>query len=193
MRANEIMNEQVAVADLPLFEMANLRENRTGIPGTVYISTAQGEHGARVKYFAGRAGNDQPSFSVTISLPPRVEANSLPEQVENEYGPLVKHWVELNYQALLNYWNNGTSWYEEEVDAFKAGLKRIPTKRKAPSQAELEQTIGDAVTKRDWTTAIRAFKQLYGGSFRAFWNQYSTQDKADETAARAAFSRFRKD
>lgn len=201
MRAREIMkvSEQVVggnaamLTDSPLFEMANLRENRTGIPGTIYISTAQGEHGPRVKYFAARPGNDQPSFSVTITMPPKVEVNSLPQQVMNEFSPLVTQWVQLNYQSLLGFWNNGNSWYDEEVEAFKAALKKIPSRPKKPTTAELEKAIDAAVAMRDWPAAIRAFKQLYGGSFRAFWNQYSTQDKADEAAARAAFARFRQD
>ena len=69
------------LADEDLVEMANLPEEDTGIPGTIFVSTRMGRHGPRVKYFDGRAGEAQPSCSVTIADPPRVVANSLPDHV----------------------------------------------------------------------------------------------------------------
>lgn len=57
MRARQFMKlteqevgTQTVLDDLPLFEMANLRERQTGIPGTIYISTRQGRHGPHVNY-----------------------------------------------------------------------------------------------------------------------------------------------
>ncbi len=67
--------EELACEDL--VEMANLTSAQTGVPGTIFISTAMGAHGPRVKYFV-RPGRTQPSFSVSIADAPTVVANSLP-------------------------------------------------------------------------------------------------------------------
>ena len=71
-----------------LVEMANLTAAQTGVPGTIFISTAMGSHGPRVKYFV-QPGRTQPSFSVTISDAPAVAANSLPVRVMRQVSPSV--------------------------------------------------------------------------------------------------------
>ena len=40
-----------ALEDIELFEMVNLPTKDTGVEGIVYIFTAQGSHGARVKWY----------------------------------------------------------------------------------------------------------------------------------------------
>jgi hypothetical protein len=55
--------EFAAFADDDIVEITNLQEDDTGIPGVIFISTAMGFHGPRVKYFI-KAGRSQPSFSV---------------------------------------------------------------------------------------------------------------------------------
>jgi hypothetical protein len=106
-------------------EMANLSSRQTGIDGVVFISTAMGSHGARVKYFV-KAGKDQPSFSVSIGDRPDVVANSLPDRVVSAMAPQVIEWVQLNNQALLSFWNDGDAWSDDEVTAFKASLAKLP-------------------------------------------------------------------
>ena len=64
------------LADEDVAEMANLTTAQTGVPGTIFISTAMGRHGPRVKYFL-QPGRSQPSFSVAIADTPTVVANSL--------------------------------------------------------------------------------------------------------------------
>ena len=97
---------------------------QTGVPGTIFISTAMGSHGARVKYYQ-QPGRTQPSFSVTISDTPTVAANSLPVRVLRQMSPPVIQWVSLNRAALLDFWNNGDTWTDPQVTAFKQALKRI--------------------------------------------------------------------
>ena len=113
------------LVDEDLVEMANLPEEDTGIPGTIFVSTRMGRHGPRVKYFDGRAGEAQPSCSMTIADPPRVVANSLPDHVVRQRAPLVSAWVALNRDALLQFWNEGASWTRAEVSHFLDGLKRL--------------------------------------------------------------------
>lgn len=108
----------------PIFEMVNLPEKQTGVEGVIFISTAAGKHGPRVKYYV-RAGAAQRSFSVSISSEPRVLANSLPAPVLNRTAPQVIRWVALNHEALLDFWNDGETWMHDEVSAFVAKLKRL--------------------------------------------------------------------
>jgi hypothetical protein len=115
--AEELVTEE-------LVEMANLTTAQTGVPGTIFISTVMGGHGPRVKYFV-QPGRNQPSFSVLIDNPPRVVANSLPDRVLRQRGPDVIRWIVLNKDALLDFWNNGDTWTDPQVTAFKQALKRI--------------------------------------------------------------------
>ncbi len=71
------------LADDDVVEMANLTTAQTGVPGTIFISTAMGGHGPRVKYFL-QPGRSQPSFSVAIADVPTVVANSLPVRVVSQ-------------------------------------------------------------------------------------------------------------
>jgi hypothetical protein len=106
-----------------LVEMANLTTAQTGVPGTIFISTVMGGHGPRVKYFV-QPGRNQASFSVLIADPPRVVANSLPDRVLRQRATDVIQWVALNREALLDFWNNGDTWTDPQVTAFKQALRR---------------------------------------------------------------------
>ena len=114
------------VDDLPLFEMANLEPHQTGIEGTIYISTRQGSHAPRVKYYAGRPGDNQPSMSVLIGPNPEVAESHLPVRTVNRVAPMVREWVRLNHEKLRDFWFNGNTWYQREVDAFIDGLEKYP-------------------------------------------------------------------
>lgn len=116
--------------DIELFEMANLDPAQTGIQGTIYISTQQAGHAPRIKYFAGRPGNNRPSMSVTISPNPQVVESSLSTRVTNRMGPIVQEWIALNHAKLRDFWFKGNTWYQREVDAFIVGLvKWTPPKK----------------------------------------------------------------
>ena len=107
-----------------LVETANLTTAQTGVPGTIFISTVMGGHAPRVKYFV-QPGRNQASFSVLIADPPRVVQNSLPDRVLRQRAPDVVRWVALNRDALLDFWNNGDTWSDPQVTAFKQALRRI--------------------------------------------------------------------
>ncbi len=120
-------------ADLPLetelasedmVEMANLTSAQTGVPGTIFISTAMGAHGPRVKYFV-RPGRMQPSFSVSISDMPTIVANSLPARLVHQMSPHVIEWVARNKDALLDFWHHGDSWTQPEVNDFIQKLQPL--------------------------------------------------------------------
>jgi hypothetical protein len=105
-------------------EMANLTSAQTGVTGTIFISTAMGQHGPRVKYFE-RPGRAQPSFSVSIVDRPAVVANSLPARTVRQTAPQVIAWVERNKDALLDFWQHGDTWTQPEVNDFIQKLQRV--------------------------------------------------------------------
>jgi hypothetical protein len=126
LRPDTPLHEELrAVPDDDVVEMTNLAETDTGIKGIVFISTTMSAHGPRVKYFL-KAGGNQPSFSVSIGAEPRVLASSLPDHVLRRIAPQVIAWVRLNREALLTFWNEGTSWTHDEVNAFVARLQKLP-------------------------------------------------------------------
>ena len=115
--ADELSSEEIV-------EMANLTSEQTGVPGTIFVSTAMGSHGPRVKYFV-RPGRTQPSFSVSIADSPTVVANSLPIRTLRQRSPQVIEWVSTNKDALLDFWNNGDTWSQPEVNEFIQRLQRL--------------------------------------------------------------------
>ena len=115
-----------AVLDDTLFDMVNLPAADTGVTGVVYVSTAQGSHGPRVKWFPGRPGRDLPSLSVTIDVIPRVINHGLPEREARQAGEAVSAWVVLNRTSLISFWNDGLGWTRTEVNAFFEGLAKLP-------------------------------------------------------------------
>ncbi len=115
--ADELVHEDMV-------EMANLPTSQTGVTGTIFISTAMGAHGPRVKYFT-QAGRTQPSFSVSISDAPMVVANSLPARTVRQMSPQVAEWVLLNKDALLDFWHHGDTWTQPEVNDFIQRLRHV--------------------------------------------------------------------
>jgi len=115
--AEELAREEVV-------EMANLTSAQTGVAGTIFISTAMGAHGPRVKYFV-QPGRTQPSFSVSIADIPAVVANSLPARVVRQMSPQVIGWVSRNRDTLLDFWDHGDTWTQPEVNDFIQRLRRV--------------------------------------------------------------------
>jgi hypothetical protein len=114
--------EELASQDF--VEMANLTSEQTGVPGTIFISTAMGAHGPRVKYFV-RPGRTQPSFYVSIADAPAVVANSLPTRIMRQQSTQVIAWVSHNMDDLLDFWHHGDTWTQPEVNAFIQRLRHV--------------------------------------------------------------------
>ena len=120
--ADTFLAEELAHEDA--VEMANLTSAQTGVPGTIFISTAMGAHGPRVKYFL-QPGRTQPSFSVSVTDRPTVVANSLPARTVRQMSPQVIAWVSRNKDELLDFWNRGDTWTQPEVNEFIQRLRRV--------------------------------------------------------------------
>jgi hypothetical protein len=125
-RHEPTLDEELALAgDDDLIEMATLDREDTGLPCLVMISTRMGSHGPRVKGWFGRPGGDQPSFSVSITDPPRVVASSLTDRETRRVADPVLAWVQLNREALIDFWFNGNELTNREVQAFIARLQKL--------------------------------------------------------------------
>ncbi|HMD65280.1 MAG TPA: hypothetical protein VKG22_01360 [Stellaceae bacterium] len=120
--ADTLLAEELASEDV--VEMANLTTSQTGVPGTIFISTAMGGHGPRVKYFL-QLGRSQASFSVTIADASTVAANSLPVRVVRQTSSQVISWVLRNKDASLDFWYHGDTWTQPEVNDFVQKLHRL--------------------------------------------------------------------
>ena len=120
--ADTSLAEELAREDT--VEMANLTSAQTGVTGTIFISTAMGAHGPRVKYFV-QPGRSQPGFSVSLADPPAVVANSLPARTVRQMAPQVIAWAALNKDALLDFWQHGDTWTQPEVTDFIQRLRRV--------------------------------------------------------------------
>ncbi|HEY1224650.1 MAG TPA: hypothetical protein VGE54_05425 [Brevundimonas sp.] len=90
--------ELSALGEEDVVEMANLPPDWTGVMATIFISTAMGQHGPRVKLYL-KVGRNQPSASISISSNPRVLASSLDERDLNRIAPKALEWVALNHEA----------------------------------------------------------------------------------------------
>lgn len=119
------LDEEIgALGDEDIFDMANLAEAQTGVPGVITITTMMGRHGPRVKYLL-KTGRHQPSFSVAIAATPRVVANSLDERDLKRMAAKVIEWVALNHEALAAFWWEGADWLAPDVQTFIAALKKL--------------------------------------------------------------------
>ena len=133
MRAKELIPDPqhrpavpVPSAEIALIEMANLPTEKTGVEGVIYISTAQGSHAPRVKWYPGRPAENAPCLSVIIEDSPRAFNHHLPQRVFDAACIAVKAWVALNASALLDFWQHGSTWLDDEVTGFKLALAKLP-------------------------------------------------------------------
>jgi hypothetical protein len=105
--ANAYNSMAVEIVDV---EPIQFTKTETGLDGIVEI-TRQAE--PRVIWHPHRA----PCLSVSLGQSPNVHNHALPSDVANRMAPLVKQWVELNYDVLVKFCQDGLSWTREQVNA----------------------------------------------------------------------------
>jgi hypothetical protein len=109
-----------------MVEIVNLSQKRTGVGGTIFISTRMAAHGPRIKWWPGRPERDGPCLVVTLEDPPRVINMDLPARIARSGEADALAWAALNRDALLRFWQDGVVWLEDELNAFLDGLKKLP-------------------------------------------------------------------
>jgi hypothetical protein len=99
-----------------LFEMANLRSERTGLPFVVFISQKGGAgHDVRVK--VARSAKTRPSEMVTVAVRPTVRV--VRGQLDPRQLDLLTRWIELNRDVLIDYWDGVIEYTEDAINAVK--------------------------------------------------------------------------
>ena len=99
-----------------LFDMANLRPERTGLPFVVFISQRGGaRHDVRVK--VARSAKITASEMATVALRPRVRV--VRGAVDPEDLARLTAWIELNRDVLVGYWNGDIEYTEDAIAALR--------------------------------------------------------------------------
>jgi hypothetical protein len=97
------------------FDMANLRPDRTGLPYVVFISQKGGaRHDVRIKL--ARAAKVRPSEMLTVAVRPAPQL--IRGTMNREEFDLVKRWIELNRNVLIDYWNGDIEYTEDVLAAI---------------------------------------------------------------------------
>ena len=99
-----------------VYEMANLRPERTGLPFVVFISQRGGaRHDVRIK--VARAPKVRASEMVTVALRPSIRV------VRGKLDPhdltLLRRWININEQVLIDYWNGVIGYTEDALNALR--------------------------------------------------------------------------
>src|SRR5437763_8223439 len=85
-----------------LFEMANLRPERTGLPFVVLISQRGGaRHDVRVK--VAQSAQIRPSEMATVAIRPQMRV--VRGRIDPADLALLRQWIELNQDVLVRYWD----------------------------------------------------------------------------------------
>ncbi len=114
MAVKEIAAE--AVAGQALFEMANLRPERTGLPFVVFISQRGGaRHDVRVKLARAAKARSSEMITVAVQPTPRILRGKL---TAREFD-LVRRWIALNEDVLVDYWNGMIGYTEDALSALR--------------------------------------------------------------------------
>jgi hypothetical protein len=120
-KAKEIGSQAEALEPAHLFEMANLFPGTTGLPMTVWVNPrGNARHHVRVKVNMthGNQMNVANTAMVGLRPAPHVIAGHLSPEDERA----VFHWMSLNADALVLYWNG-------QIDTMQLGqlMKSILT------------------------------------------------------------------
>jgi hypothetical protein len=118
-KLKEVGTEEIAAGEIAgqaLFEMANLPPERTGLPFVVFISQrGEARHDVRVKLARGAKAHPSDMITVAVRPTPRIVRGRLTTQ---EFD-LVRRWVQLNMDVLVDYWQGDIEYTEDALDAIK--------------------------------------------------------------------------
>jgi len=107
-----------------LKEMANLPSKDTGFSkGFLYISTQEGNHGARVKYYRNSPSQSRPYASISINKIPRLLVDDI--KITSKEFKEVSDFIKLNLKDLLKFWNEGAYLMKDEQQKLVNSLKTI--------------------------------------------------------------------
>jgi len=100
-----------------LFEMANISPKRTGLPFVVWISPKAGApHEVRVKVSKGPKVHS--SELVSVAIRPGIHVVSGGKMTTRDLD-LLKKWVGLNRDVIIQYWDGDIEYTEDALAALK--------------------------------------------------------------------------
>lgn len=100
-----------------LFEMASLREDRTGLPFYVWLSHRGGsKHDVRLKISPGIRYN--PDGEIVVGLRP--DFHYIHGSLDRKNDNLLRRWVVLNIDTIITFWNE-----EIDDDDMKSRIQKI--------------------------------------------------------------------
>ena len=122
MAVNDIDAE--TVAGQALFDMANIRPERTGLPVVVFVSQKGGaRHDVRIKLAPAPRVRASEMITVAVREMITVAVRPAPRVIRGTLGgrdfDLVRQWIELNEDVLVRYWNGAIEYTEDMMDAIK--------------------------------------------------------------------------
>lgn len=94
--------------------MSNVQPDESGLPFVVYISERQGPHDVRVKIAADAKA---PPFVASVSVRPTVEI--VAGKLSNRDLELVRQWIELNRQVIIDHWEGQILSSRQVLNALK--------------------------------------------------------------------------
>lgn len=110
----EVVSEETA--GQALFDMANLRPERTGLPFVVFISQKGGaRHEVRIKLARGPKVRPSEMITVAVRPTPRI----IRGEINTAEFDLVRRWIERNGEVLLDYWNGDIEYTEDALAAIR--------------------------------------------------------------------------
>ncbi|HEU0156259.1 MAG TPA: hypothetical protein VFQ82_09325 [Stellaceae bacterium] len=105
-----------AAAGQASFEMANLRPERTGLPFVVFISQRGGaRHDVRIKLARSARVRAADMLTVAVRPVPRIVRGHM----NSREFDLVREWVDLNRDVLIDYWNGVIEYTEDALNAIR--------------------------------------------------------------------------
>ena len=97
--------------------MATLSKEMTGLNNAIYISPKCPKHRPRIKVFKESPGSE--SVSVLIEPPHGISAGRKGLISERNLF-LVRKWIDLNYDVLMDYWNGVIVYTNELLSKLKS-------------------------------------------------------------------------
>lgn len=115
------------ISNVFLTEMANLNTMATGIEsGHIWVSTKYDNHGCRIKFYPNLSNR---SIMLTVTIPDfKIVDDTIGPKVSARIKKEVVVFAIKNQTELLDFWNNGTEWDQEQLTHFLNNFKKIEPK-----------------------------------------------------------------
>ena len=112
-------NIMIISDDEEQYEFMNLSYNDTCINGNIYISSKRENQKPNIIFSIVPDSNEKTIFSLDNKI---IYSNM---NDIDKYLPKINQWILLNKEKLLDFWNNGSEWYWDDLCSFVETFKKI--------------------------------------------------------------------